>query len=111
MAIAKMRSVSSHAPQHKSSGPSNGQQQRVAIIRTLANDLTVVPADEPTGNLDAETRGQVLGLVADMNPEERSIVIVTHDPSAAAHACQELRLNHSHVLSGEIAKGGLRVAV
>lgn len=66
---------------------SGGQQQRAAIARALVHKPAVVFADEPTGNLDAATSRDVLGLLASLAPAQGSTVImVTHDPVAASHA-------------------------
>jgi len=71
---------------------SQGQQQRVALARTLANDPQVILADEPTGNLDAGTREQVLDYLAEFHRDGRTIVMVTHDQAAAACAQRTIRL-------------------
>jgi putative ABC transport system ATP-binding protein len=78
---------------HKPSELSVGQQQRVALARMLANDPTVILADEPTGNLDPETGRQVLAFLAELNREGRTIVLATHDSSAARTARRIFRLS------------------
>lgn len=77
---------------HLPSELSQGQQQRVALARTLANDPQVILADEPTGNLDPESREQVMNLLSEFQSEGRCIVMVTHDQFAAKHAQRSLRL-------------------
>jgi putative ABC transport system ATP-binding protein len=77
---------------HKPSELSVGQQQRVALARMLANDPAVILADEPTGNLDPETSQQVISFLEEFNAEGRTIVMVTHDPRAAARAKRTVRL-------------------
>ncbi len=71
---------------HKPSELSIGQQQRVALARTLANSPSMILADEPTGNLDPVTVDSVAGMLRELNDEGITIVMVTHDPRMAAHA-------------------------
>ena len=78
---------------HKPSELSTGQQQRVALARTLANNPPVILADEPTGNLDPDSRQIVLNFFDELHAEGRTIVMVTHDSVAAERACGWLRLN------------------
>ena len=77
---------------HLPSELSQGQQQRVALARTLANDPQVILADEPTGNLDPDSREQVMNLLSDFHTEGRCIVMVTHDQFAAEYSERRLRL-------------------
>jgi putative ABC transport system ATP-binding protein len=84
---------------HKPPELSIGQQQRVALARVLANDPEIILADEPTGNLDPETGRQILDLLAEMNREGRTVVMVTHDPRAAARAQRTLRLQDGRISS------------
>ena len=79
--------------EHKPSELSTGQQQRVALARTLANNPRLILADEPTGNLDPESREAVLTMFDNFVSEGRTIVMVTHDPGAAARAERRLCLN------------------
>ncbi|MFI8535485.1 ABC transporter ATP-binding protein [Streptomyces aquilus] len=72
---------------HRPSELSGGQQQRVAVARAFAGQPDVVFADEPTGNLDSRSGGEVLGLLGrTVRHTSRTVVMVTHDPVAAAHA-------------------------
>ncbi|HEY3323242.1 MAG TPA: ABC transporter ATP-binding protein [Planctomycetota bacterium] len=84
---------------HKPAELSVGQQQRVALARMLANDPQVILADEPTGNLDPETAQSVLSFLEEMNKEGRTVIMVTHDPKAAARAKRVLRLKDGKVLA------------
>ena len=74
--------------EHKPSELSVGQQQRVALARVLANDPSVILADEPTGSLDPETSSQVIAFLEELNQEGRTVVMVTHDPEVAQRANQ-----------------------
>ncbi|MFG2028637.1 ABC transporter ATP-binding protein [Streptomyces sp. NPDC048825] len=72
---------------HRPSELSGGQQQRVAVARAFAGRPDVVFADEPTGNLDSRSGEEVLGLLGrTVRQTARTVVMVTHDPVAAAHA-------------------------
>lgn len=83
---------------HKPSELSVGQQQRVALARMLANDPSVILADEPTGNLDPETADQVIEFLEEFNREGRTVVIVTHDPRAAKRAKRTLKLSAGKIV-------------
>ena len=73
---------------------SGGQEQRVAIARAVVTDPTVLLADEPTGDLDAASAGDILTLLQRLNREFRkTIVMVTHDPRAAERATRMLHLD------------------
>ena len=82
---------------HKPSELSTGQQQRVALARTLANNPSVILADEPTGNLDPDSREAVLSMFDQFVREGRTIVMVTHDPAAALRATRGLTLSDGEV--------------
>jgi putative ABC transport system ATP-binding protein len=72
---------------------SGGQEQRVAIARAISTDPTLLVADEPTGDLDAKSAGEILDLMERLNREfHKTIIMVTHDPDAAARAKQVLHL-------------------
>lgn len=72
---------------------SGGQEQRVAIARAIVTDPTLLVADEPTGDLDARSAADILDLMQRLNSEfEKTIVMVTHDPHAAARAKRILHL-------------------
>ncbi|MBV6695999.1 ABC transporter ATP-binding protein [Kitasatospora aureofaciens] len=78
---------------HRPSELSGGQQQRVAVARALAGRPQVVFADEPTGNLDSRSGGEVLGLLRRAVDEMgQAVVMVTHDPNAAGYADEALFL-------------------
>jgi putative ABC transport system ATP-binding protein len=78
--------------EHRASQLSGGQQQRVAIARSVVGSPDVLLADEPTGNLDSESRGDVLALLHTLNSGGTTIVMVTHSPDDASHASRVLRM-------------------
>ncbi len=81
---------------------SGGQEQRVAIARALVTDPTLIVADEPTGNLDAKSATEVLNLLEALNRDAgKTIIMVTHDPKAAAHARRTLHLEKGELLKDE----------
>lgn len=90
---------------HKPCELSTGQQQRVALARTLANDPRLILADEPTGNLDPDSRASVLAMFDKFVEEGRTIVMVTHDPAAANRAARRLSL-----CNGVVTEAGKSVA-
>src|SRR5688572_154675 len=79
---------------------SGGEQQRVALARAFANSPRILFADEPTGNLDAASGARVFDLLASLNRDSGStIVLVTHDASLAARAGRTIRLSDGRVVS------------
>ena len=83
---------------------SGGQEQRVGIARAIVASPTLVVADEPTGDLDAETSEQILVLLQRLNRElGMTLLMVTHDADAAAIASRRLRLVRGKLLEGEAA--------
>jgi putative ABC transport system ATP-binding protein len=84
---------------------SGGQEQRVGIARAIVADPAIVVADEPTGDLDAETTDQILDLLQRLNRElGTTFVMVTHDPKTAAIAGRQLRLEKGQLLEpGRVA--------
>ncbi len=78
---------------------SGGQEQRVAIARAIVTDPYLLVADEPTGDLDRTTAGEILDLLELLNREfQKSIVMVTHDPLAAARASRVLHLDKGRLV-------------
>jgi putative ABC transport system ATP-binding protein len=77
---------------HLPSELSGGQQQRAAIARAVVANPSLVLADEPTGNLDSHSTGEVLDVFARLNAEGRTIVLITHEADVAAEAGRVIRL-------------------
>ncbi|HET9555340.1 MAG TPA: ABC transporter ATP-binding protein [Anaeromyxobacteraceae bacterium] len=86
---------------------SGGQQQRAAIARALANDPPVLVADEPTGNLDSRTAGDVLALLADTAGGGRTVLMVTHERDVAGLVDRVVTLSDGRV-TGDAAGGRVR---
>ena len=79
---------------------SGGQEQRVAIARALVAEPSLIVADEPTGDLDRESADGILDLLQDLSKEQnKTIVMVTHDPKAAARASRCLELEKGNLVS------------
>ena len=86
---------------HLPSQLSGGQQQRVAVARALAGNPSLLLADEPTGALDQKTGAQIMELFRELNEENRTIIMITHDMHIASHAHRIVR-----IIDGEISEGG-----
>lgn len=83
---------------HRPNKLSGGERQRVAIARALINEPRVLLADEPTGNLDADTGRQILALLADLHKAGQTIVMVTHDQRIADYADRCLTLERGKLV-------------
>jgi putative ABC transport system ATP-binding protein len=79
---------------------SGGEQQRVAIARALASDPKLVVGDEPTGNLDSVTAGEMFELLERLNAEGKTVLYVTHDRELAARAHRVITIRDGVVVSG-----------
>ena len=84
---------------HRPTQLSGGEQQRVAIARALSNEPALLLADEPTGELDAETGVRLLELFGRLHRDGRTLVFVTHDAVVAQAAQRVIRLHDGRVAS------------
>lgn len=90
-----------HRIHHRAVELSGGEQQRVSIARALANDPSLLLADEPTGNLDSATGKQVLEIFRQLNEQGRTLVIVTHNPEVTEYVGRVLRIRDGQIVSEE----------
>ncbi len=84
---------------------SGGQRQRLAIARALANEPTLLLADEPTGALDSEGGSEVIELMRRLHRGGQTIILVTHDPDVAAAAERVVRMRDGRIVDPEPAIG------
>lgn len=88
---------------HKPRAMSGGEQQRVAIARAIVNHPALLLADEPTGNLDTENSNTVLDLLRELNHGlKQTILMITHDPEAAAFADRIIYMRDGHVVDAPV---------
>jgi ABC-type lipoprotein export system ATPase subunit len=89
--------------EHKPFELSGGEQQRVAIARALINEPELVLADEPTGNLDSHTGGEIIELLKNLRVKKQmTLVIATHDAKVAAHAQRVIELADGRIANGSL---------
>ena len=91
-----------HRLTHKPSELSGGEQQRVAIARSLANNPLVILADEPTGNLDTRSSKEIMGIFQKMHQANRTIVLVTHEAYIAAYARRIFYFRDGEIVREEV---------
>jgi putative ABC transport system ATP-binding protein len=90
---------------------SGGEQQRVAVARALAGKPRIVWADEPTGNLDSEMAASVIALLGELHVEGLTIILVTHDPTVAAHADRLITVRDGRLVEDKLLTGPLEKEV
>lgn len=95
---------------HKPNELSGGQRQRVAVARALANNPSIILADEPTGNLDSKTGVEIMQLFSDLHTQGNTIILVTHEEDIAAHSHRILRLFDGKIASDEKVESPLKYA-
>lgn len=95
---------------HRPSQLSGGQQQRVSIARALMNGGEIILADEPTGALDSESGREMMKILHNLHESGHTVIIVTHDPSVAAHAERIIELSDGNVVRDTGCPAGTRPA-
>jgi putative ABC transport system ATP-binding protein len=92
---------------HKPNELSGGQNQRVAIARALVNNPSLILADEPTGNLDSKTSGEIMEIFEQIQAAGNTVVLVTHEEDIAAHAKRIIRLRDGVIESDRAIDAGI----
>jgi putative ABC transport system ATP-binding protein len=90
-----------HRMNHPSSKLSGGERQRVAIARAVVGSPDIVLADEPTGNLDSRSGGEIVDLLHELNAEGRTIVVITHDRDIAGRMPRQVAMRDGMVVSDD----------
>lgn len=83
---------------HEPNQMSGGQRQRVAVARALVTNPTMILADEPTGNLDSKTTGEIMDLFRELNGQGVTLLIVTHEPEIARYCKRSLRMHDGKII-------------
>jgi putative ABC transport system ATP-binding protein len=91
----------SHRAYYETSQLSGGEKQRVAIARALVNDPPLIFADEPTGNLDSKSGGQIMDIIEALNNEGHTIILITHETYTAEYAQRLIKLKDGLIESDQ----------
>ena len=90
-----------HRITHYPNELSGGEQQRVAIARSMINEPVIVFADEPTGNLDTKSESEIIAILKELNEQGKTIILVTHENEVAVHAKRIIRMKDGVIISDE----------
>ena len=83
---------------HRPAQMSGGQQQRVAIARAIAQAPPIILADEPTGNLDSHSTGEIMQILRELHKEGRTVILITHDNDIAERADRVIRISDGRIV-------------
>jgi macrolide transport system ATP-binding/permease protein len=92
----------SHREEHYSNELSGGEQQRVAIARSMVNEPLMILADEPTGNLDTASGMEILSILRNLNENGKTVIMVTHEKEIARHARRIIRMRDGEIISDKV---------
>lgn len=98
-----------HREEHRPNQMSGGEQQRVAIARSMVNDPVIIFADEPTGNLDSKSEKEIVSILMKLNQAGKTIVMVTHEREIAEHAGRLIQMRDGRIVSDEKKSGITRM--
>ena len=93
-----------HRAKHRPTELSGGEKQRVAIARALVNKPSIILADEPTGNLDSTTSEEILSLFRQLNAEDVTIILVTHEEEIARQAKRIIKMKDGKIIQDQVLK-------
>jgi len=91
----------SHRVNYETSQLSGGEKQRVAIARALVNEPSIIFADEPTGNLDSKSGGQIMEIIEALNDKGQTIILITHETYTAEYSQRIIKLRDGAIESDE----------